>query len=76
MVPVKITSPGSVPITTDAPSKVSFNITDGLLSPMVNGDFVKSSIVATNSPTTKTITVAVVQFAGFAPLSQISYSTS
>ncbi len=70
MVPVKVTSPGFVPITTDAPSKVSFNITDGLLSPMVNGDFVKSSIVATNGFSTKTVAVLLLQFAGFAPFSQ------
>ncbi|WP_275552749.1 hypothetical protein [Tenacibaculum piscium] len=34
---------------------------------------VKISLIANNSPTTSTVTVAVAQFAGFAPLSQIVY---
>ncbi len=70
MVPVNVTCPGFVPITTDAPSKVSFNITDGLLSPIVNGDFVKSSTVATNGFSTKTVAVLLLQFSGFATFSQ------
>ena len=35
--PVKVTCPGLVPITTGAPSKVSFNTTLGVVSFEVNG---------------------------------------
>ena len=71
--PVKVTSPGLVPITTGLPSNVSFNTTLGVESPTLT----VAGVSFTASITFNTVTVAVAwsQFAGVAPTSQIWYTT-
>ena len=73
VVPVKVTWPGLVPITTAAPSNVSFNTTLGVLSPAVIA--VGVSFTASITLATTTVAVAVSQFAGVAPFSHIWYTT-
>ncbi|MNT87672.1 hypothetical protein D3C72_2281200 [compost metagenome] len=59
---------------TDAPSKVSFDLTFPTIAAVDPEVFVpKSSLTAIKPFSTLTSAVAVLQFDGFAPFSQISY---
>ena len=74
--PVNVTSPGFVPITGVTPSSKSlFATTLGVVSPLLTGVPVKSSSIASITFSTSTVAVAVSQLIGFAPISQISYTT-
>ena len=67
--PDKLTCPGFVPITAGLPSNVSLVITEDVVSPAVIA--VGLSLTAWITFDIKIVAVAVSQFAGVAPFSQI-----